>query len=359
MNFKYLDNLIHSGLKEIFLDCDINLDSNVDSDYIHGIKIDVDDLVIDGLGHTVDANYLARIFSVSGTNIQIKNLKFTRGYSASRSDEEKEDGVFGNPVHPCGYGGAIYNRGTLELVNCSFSDNYSWSFGGAIVNMSELKISDCCFNNNSGYNGGAIFNRLNLEIHSTDFIRNGGPIFANSFGKLRLYGETTKFGGAILNEDMLKMDNCTFRHNYARDGGAINNYFGKINASKCAFSNNASRFSGAVNNCSGEILITDSDFSNNFSNKKWDGYFDIFKLDAVNLDSYDIESDKSAGAIFNSNILNLKRCRFKNNVGLANSVYNHKDASLKIDETLFSGDFDNEIKGFGELSYSDCEFERD
>ncbi len=355
-NFKYLDDLIHSGSKEIFLDCDINLDLNEFSDYIHGIKIDVDDIVIDGRGHSIDANFRARIFSVSGKNIRIRNLRFTRGYSLSRSDEEKEDGLFGNPVRPWGYGGAIYNRGELELTDCIFKDNYSWSFGGAIVNMSKLKIMRCSFMNNSGYNGGAIFNRSELEIQNSYFDRNGGPIFINSVVGVRLYDEITKYGGAILNENSLKMDNCTFRHNYARDGGAINNYFGKINASKITFSNNASRFTGAVNNWGGEILICESDFSNNHSNKKWDAYFDIFKLDAQNLDSYGIESDKSAGAIFNSNIVNLRRCRFENNVGLVSSIYNISGAFLIINETLFSGDFDNEIKNNGELRDFNCKF---
>lgn len=355
-NFKYLDDLIHGKSKEIFLDCDISMKSSESSDYLHGIRIDVDDIVIDGLGHTIDANYLARIFSISAKNVQIKNLKLTRGYSSSRSDEEKQDGTFGNPAHPRGYGGAIYNRGKVDLINCEFLNNYSWSFGGAIVNMANLKIMDCCFKNNSGYNGGAIFNRSDLEIQNTDFTRNGGPIFTNSFGKLGLYGETTKFGGAILNEYSLKMNNCTFTHNYARDGGAINNFFGKIKAFNILFSNNASKFTAAVNNFGGNVLISDSSFSDNVSNKKWDAYFDIFKLNAKDLDSYEMQSNKNSGAIFNNNVFNLQNCKFVNNIGFANSIYNIGGAFLIINETLFSGDFDNEIKGYGEVKRYCCEF---
>ena len=181
-------------------------------------------------------------------------------------------------------------------------------------------------------------------------------MFRNFHRRLGLYGETTKFGGAILNEDSLKMKRCAFTHNYARNGGAINNYFGKIRASIIAFSNNASWFAGAINNHEGAILISDSIFSDNYSDKKWDGFFDIFKLNAKDLDSYDIESDKSAGAIFNSNILNLKGCIFKNNIGFSGSVYNPEGAFLIINETLFSGDFDKEIRGHGELKSFDCEF---
>ena len=46
-NFKYLDNLIHSGIKEIVLDTDIVLGDNEKSGYKDGIKLDLDDLAID------------------------------------------------------------------------------------------------------------------------------------------------------------------------------------------------------------------------------------------------------------------------------------------------------------------------
>ena len=55
-NFKYLDDLIHSGVKEIVLDSDIELDPNNERrEYLNGIKLDVDDLTIDGNGHAIDA----------------------------------------------------------------------------------------------------------------------------------------------------------------------------------------------------------------------------------------------------------------------------------------------------------------
>ena len=46
-NFKYLDNLIHSEIKEIVLDTDIVLGDNEKSGYKDGIKLDLDDLAID------------------------------------------------------------------------------------------------------------------------------------------------------------------------------------------------------------------------------------------------------------------------------------------------------------------------
>ena len=45
-NFRYLDELIHSGVKEIVLDSDIVLDPDEKSQYLDGIKLDADDLVV-------------------------------------------------------------------------------------------------------------------------------------------------------------------------------------------------------------------------------------------------------------------------------------------------------------------------
>ncbi|MEE0025307.1 hypothetical protein [Methanobrevibacter sp.] len=41
-----MDELVHSGVKEIALDSDIVLDDDEESQYLNGIKLDVDDLVV-------------------------------------------------------------------------------------------------------------------------------------------------------------------------------------------------------------------------------------------------------------------------------------------------------------------------
>ena len=65
-NFKYLDELIHSGVKEIVLDSDIILRECEESEYLDGVKLDIDNLLIDGNGHAVDAQRLTRIFHCTG-----------------------------------------------------------------------------------------------------------------------------------------------------------------------------------------------------------------------------------------------------------------------------------------------------
>ena len=78
-NFKYLDELIHGEASEIVLDADIALSDSEEARYREGIELDVDDLVIDGNGHTIDARGKTQIFDVAGKNILIKNYE-TRNY---------------------------------------------------------------------------------------------------------------------------------------------------------------------------------------------------------------------------------------------------------------------------------------
>ena len=54
-NFKYLDDLVHSDAEEIILDCDIVLEGMEEYSYYEGISLDVNDLVIDGNSHYIDA----------------------------------------------------------------------------------------------------------------------------------------------------------------------------------------------------------------------------------------------------------------------------------------------------------------
>ena len=118
-NFKYLDDLIHRGVKEIVLGSDIILGEEEKSKYKNGIKLDVDDLIIDGNGHVIDACRRGRIFECTAKNITLKNIRLKNGYTR---DE----------------GGAIVNTDKLTIENSIFVGNTA-NNGGAIFNMRRLK----------------------------------------------------------------------------------------------------------------------------------------------------------------------------------------------------------------------------
>ena len=86
-DFKYLDNLIHSGFAEIMLKSDIILAEGEESIYGEGIKLDMEKATIDGKGHTIDAKSLAGIFHSNSKGITLKNITFRNSTCAIYNDE--------------------------------------------------------------------------------------------------------------------------------------------------------------------------------------------------------------------------------------------------------------------------------
>lgn len=98
---------------------------------MNGIKLDVDDLAIDGNGHAIDARGLTRIFYCTGQNVTIKNIILKNGFA-------KE------------YGGAINNHGELTITKSTLNNNTSRTSGGAVYNYFEksFTIKGCKLDNN-------------------------------------------------------------------------------------------------------------------------------------------------------------------------------------------------------------------
>ena len=229
-NFKYLDELIHSGIKEIVLDSDIVLSDDEELQYLEGIKLDVDDLIINGNGHRIDSQGKTRIFHCTGKNIAIENIILKNGYA-------KRDG------------GAIVNvRGGLSITHSAFAGNIGkWS--GAIYNKGgELSVADSTFTGNTTKgNGGA--------IHNFD----GGLTITES----TFTGNTASYGGAIRNDwGELTITESTLTGNTAhRYGGAINNDEGELTITESTLQQNTAKNGdgGAIhNNWGGELTITKS-----------------------------------------------------------------------------------------------------
>ena len=192
-NFKYLDDLIHSGAKEIVLDSDIVLSEAEQSQYLEGIRLDADDLTIDGNGHTIDAQGKARIFHCTGKNITIINIVLENGYA-----EEN--------------GGAIYNsEGELTITESTLTKNMAIIDGGAICNgEGSLTITESTLiGNRARFGSGGAIKNCNGEI---------------IISKSTLTGNTAEWdGGAIENSwtGKLTIMESSFQENIADENGMI------------------------------------------------------------------------------------------------------------------------------------------
>lgn len=218
-NFEYLDNLVHGGSKRISLDGDISLDSSEASQFEKGIKLDVNNLVIDGHGHTIDAKGKVRIFDVSAENVTLKNCHFKNGYAKLGGVVETDRQV------------------VIKINNCTFEGNEAYGDGGAIRNWhGKVIIDDCVFRKNScSDHGGAIFNYGEVEVKNSKFESNTAK---------------NHNGGAIASDNKLVVANCTFNNNSApnRNGDSIYNDGGdRFDATNCRFSGNKNVEVGSSN----------------------------------------------------------------------------------------------------------------
>ena len=234
-NFKYLNRLIHSGSKNVDLDSSIAI-GNLEIKFVQGIKIDVDDLVIDGHNYTIDSRERAPIFNISGKNIIIRNITFING---------------SNQLN----GGAIIIQegASCKFENCNFKNNIAKQGAGALHNVGEIELFNCVFKGNISDNGGAILNThegcinaKKVTFEDNKAISNGGAI--GNFGKITLN------------------DDCSFLGNTAKnEGGAINSQNGIITCKKVHYAGNTAVKSGGAIVNHAELNLIDSNFENNQS----------------------------------------------------------------------------------------------
>ena len=148
----------------------------------------------------IDAQGLGNIFNInSGVTVTLENLTLTNGLNL--------------------YGGAINNQGTLNITNCTFTNNTATGniadnpSGGAINNAGTLTVTSSNFNNNNAKLGGAISNTGSLTVTSSNFNNN-----------------TATDGGAIFSMGSLTVTSSNLNNNTANnDGGAIYCEIGIIN----------------------------------------------------------------------------------------------------------------------------------
>jgi predicted outer membrane repeat protein len=381
--FTYLDNLIHSGSIHVSLSHDIEIHFSEQDFYESGIELNIDNLVIDGNYHTIDANNFSRIFIISAENVVLKNIRFKKGkYFKSKFDGENVGG------------GAIYAmpESSVEIDQCVFLENKSRESAGAIMNKAKsFKITKTLFENNHARNmGGALFNEdSSVEIRGCDFIKNasgssGAVHNENSqvdVFQVTFTGNSANKCGAISNNDShVEFRDCSFTSNLSNGiGGAVLIDKNSSEFNGCEFVKNSSKGrGGAIFNNSGEITLTDCKFSKNSSNEDGGSIFNIegcFKFVGCsfignsasnrggvienNLKSKAYLSDCSfsknsandGGAISNLKKCNLalKNCEFKDNNALENGgvIYNWygfvdiEDSAFTGNESEYAGAIDN------------------
>ena len=228
-------------------------------------------VTIQGGGRSVSGAGDNRLFIVEESgHLRLEDLTLSGGGAQAGSPSCLPDADW---TWPELVGGAICNRGILDISASNFSDN-SAKYGGAIYNNGELSVSVSEFSGNSGRDsGGAIFNddEGHVSVSGSEFSDNsavrtfGGAIYNNgelSVSGSEFSGNSAGNGGAIYNNGELSVSDSEFSGNSAQWGAAITNN-GELSVSGSEFSGNSAEYAGGAIINGGEASVSDSEFNGN------------------------------------------------------------------------------------------------
>lgn len=409
-SFTYLNTQIRQN-NEIKLNYDIKFDNKVDSEFRNGIEIE-NDLMIDGNGHIIDGANFASMFTIVKDNINVtfKNITFKNAYSTTKS--------------------LIENKGSLTLENCKFINNKSCNVTNLIDNENSLKIIDSIFSGNSCNKDSLINNFKEVEIINSIFIINSskssGTVLSNNIPKLNeelkwlskisiinsrfdsnhslvgggaIYNGSwsildvidTSFinnrvyvsAGAIINSGKLNLNQCCFKNNNAKYGGAIYST-GSLNISNTEFSNNnSSQGGGAIENL-GRFILKDSSFENNYAKHfggalftEHSGSISISNAKFINncaheeggaifiqdgRDKFSVDSSVEGIHASNYTKVDINNSKFINNASKNNggAINNQKNTILELSDSEFieneSENMGGAISSFGSLKIISSKF---
>jgi hypothetical protein len=235
----------------------IQFDASIIPQTIHltSGEIDIDHSITMTGGVTIDAGSLSRIFKIAaGKTVSLSSLTFSHGLAAGA------DGSGGSSGER-GFGGAIWNQGTLNLLSCTFNQNHATggngggisgagtggdALGGAIFNDSgaSLDVSSCEFTQNTatggaggagttgGQGGEALGGAIGgagplMTISGSRFTSNSAQGGSAGASANPVQGSLAAGGAVWASMDHFAVDHATFVSNTATGGLSISSTSGR------------------------------------------------------------------------------------------------------------------------------------
>jgi len=297
-------------------------------------------------------DYISAGLYISGDpNITIRNCEFTKNaasgiFGSGVSNSTIEDCIFRNNTAPLrmGGGGICIDYGSASIIRCTFEDNWAWNGGGLYFNGGQylvggllrddsLYLEDCTFTHNVasglywadvGY-GGGICNPTgtDYQIKNCLFVDN----IASTGGGI-LFGYP---GSALLplnRDEKTLMTGCTFIHNRARQGGAINQGISTLDIEHCMFLENSALSRGGA--ISTSLNITNLDHCIFSGNSAFDSGASIY---AVGSEVSNVWGDP----LLLEFILTLNNCTFRgNSAPIGRTLHCRSHDSEDMDTTIIS-----------------------
>lgn len=303
-------------------------------------------------------------------------------YPSFSNDVLVEDCDFTNNINEVGFGGAMFNWQTINLVirNCRFTGNSAQN-AAALYNdhrnvapniPQSVVLEDCVFDGNgaaiadgTGYGGCIYFWKTSFTMLRCDFMNSaanedGGAIYNAGDMKTCILedctfsGSAATFGGAISNgsdSTFTTLRRCTFTENIAgTSGGAIINAFGAdLDMEDCTFTANNARWGGGIyfQTDSTRAVMSRTTFLSNIAENNGGAFTYFANLD-MTVDSCSFIGNQAdfGGAISVSDgdtdgaHLTINNSTFNLNLaGSQGGALNINDVDTDISNGLFTGNF--------------------
>lgn len=227
-------------------------------------------------GITLDGSNAHRIIFAE-TDLEVKNLTFTKGIGMAAGgggicayDAHVVDLIVRNCTfthNAANKGGALYVgnvQSTAKIYDSVFSTNSADDSGGALYNKGTMEIEGSVFSTNDSVDGGAIMQHLTtntLYISKSEFVSNEASVG----------GAIEHLGGTI------SITDSAFTNNTASSLGGAIAAFQPFSVSNAAFSGNAASNGGAIHiNSSGTITLTNNTLSNNTASNQGGGIYNHY-----------------------------------------------------------------------------------
>ena len=247
-------------------------------------------------------------------------------------------------------GGAVYARGILEITGGSFSGNQAIR-GGAVALAAEAlgSIQDAAFEgNHADEDGGAILNSGSLDLIRVSLTGNNAQLHGGgimNLGSLNVQESTISntpdypmVGGAIYNSGQANLNLTTLDHNLALSGPAIYNT-GTMQLENATIEENHGEFGGGIYN-TGELSLHDSRLNSNLADSEGGALYNTGQAELLRT-TLTGNRGIDGGAILNQGNLEVQDSHFQSNradFDFGGAIYNQR-GSLRIQNTNFIGNF--------------------
>ncbi len=331
------------------------------------------ELIVENSAFNSNAAGIGGAIYVDSGTASIRNANFSSN-SAS--------GSFSGNSGPSG--GAIFNDGTVEIVNSTMLENRSEasnnfpSYGGAILNEGVLTLDSVAVSSNESNHGGGVYNDSGsltiigtssfseneavLGLTDTSSFPGDGGAIGNTNGDVTITGPVTfsentagGSGGVIFNEDGdLTLDGPNLANNSGRYGGAVFNSLGTVRIVNASLDSNVARTAGGgVYNESGSVTVSNSMLTLNtaedFSFLQNSGLGGaIFNAGVVDILTSTLSVNSAfgdGGALYNANVASVTNSTISGNTSTreGGGILNEETLSIASSTIVFNrGDLNSE-----------------